>query len=265
MEVETRELSNDELRALIAEKNRTLREGTRKQQRLLIANDVIMLLEAEALRAKHNGFLRLGYSHGGALTVEAQDALGVDEVGHPRQAGQAPRLDPQKLKEAFERIEILQQCDVCALGACTVAAVRQFNRFSPVVVSGAFQHLGTGDGSLITYLKEFFEEKQLAMIEAAYETGDGWYNKDHSLVRTEENRQEPIRWTTTMEVECQSNECVEPWHEVEVEHESEQPVTRTAEWWQEAVKFGERYPHTGNERLLAIMQNIVDNDGEFIP
>lgn len=262
----TTEPTNDELRAQVEEKNRIMREGTRKQKRKLIAQDVVQLIDNNYIKPEHTGFVR--FATDVTLKIGEDAAKAARGANYPYEP---VRLDPKEIAQLFERIEILEGCEVCALGACTVSAIRLFNKFSPQLSAGGTvfeagpQH-GTPSaeqGHLIGYLQEFFELKQMAMIEAAYERGSGFFGSDHPIVAQDADNEEGDSFETEMEVECNQSECAEPTHTVTVYHRSEERSTNP-EWWREAVAFGRRHNDSAM-RLMAIMQNVLDNDGEFVP
>jgi len=107
------------------------------------------------------------------------------------------------------QVEKNPTCQVCALGAAFLCAVR----YHPGAYPRDFHVMrsGCGHDAIFKLLGDFFEDDQLQMIEAAYEQGRGFCGGET-----------------------------------------------------EAICFGLKY-EDDQERMIAIMQNILANHGTFVP
>lgn len=122
-------------------------------------------------------------------------------------------------------------CYVCALGACLLSTVALDNKFD----------LGAGHSAeawtpyqddLLKRLRKLFSAEQLILIENAYETGGGY-------------------------LQLSSNDAMD---EVGLKkYGAKLPVQIY-----DAIAFGERYKDD-KARMRAIMRNIIDNGGQFLP
>jgi len=139
-----------------------------------------------------------------------------------------------------------QNCRVCAVGACFLSYVRVYNKVQLSEFIGGRTGIAAGDSFSMDYsemaniLTNVFTKPQLEMIEAAFENGavndDCIANKEDDYAYEDD----PFLY----------------------DHDEEESVTR--EEMTAAEQFGEKYDNP-NDRLKAIMKNIVANDGEFIP
>lgn len=79
-------------------------------------------------------------------------------------------------------------CDACALGACFVSAVKLGNnckltedaKYDGFQFSTPNGDWGSDTTGMWSVLKRYFTERQLALIEFAFENGEGYY-KDHDV------------------------------------------------------------------------------------
>lgn len=120
-------------------------------------------------------------------------------------------------------------CSACAIGSLFVSTVRKANKF---MITEDVQYWG-GIGSntrqkaspMFERLREYFEFKQIQLIECAFELGAGWFG---------------VRGKGWSE-DCLSIEKRRP-----------------------AAQFGSAHSDPV-ARMLAILENIIVNNGEFIP
>jgi hypothetical protein len=132
-------------------------------------------------------------------------------------------------------------CEVCALGACFVSAVRLGDALA--LTHDYYQRVGRMAGKSYIHFSEngfdqklmsFFNPEQLDLMEAAFECS------------FEHARCLPNRY-----------EGEDPRHDP---HDDDDVDSRLID----AVNFGERFLDD-DERLVAILRNMESNDGEFIP
>lgn len=79
----------------------------------------------------------------------------------------------RELKEYLPEVE----CQVCALGACFVAAVSEANTFSV----GQVPYGGLGSYQTKEYLKSYFSKGQMTLIENAFETTTSFGEPDDGV------------------------------------------------------------------------------------
>ena len=117
-------------------------------------------------------------------------------------------------------------CRVCGIGACFVAGIRRLDNLTLKDLTTPRNHWGLNfDSAMRQYLGKWFSQKQLAMIEAAFEISDRLCDR----------------------AELSSNDP---------------DIRRSVTWGQ---RFGWSRQENQEERLRGIMQNIIENDGEFNP
>jgi len=126
----------------------------------------------------------------------------------------------------------VQQCEGCALGSLMLSCTL-FNNKLKFGENDIYDNIGEAieEGQISNGLDKIFSTKQLALIELAFEQGSGYFSDDietHYDYDTEE-----YKWNYTTEQE-------------------------------RAVKFGKKY-ESSTKRLTAIMNNIIENDGKFVP
>jgi hypothetical protein len=151
------------------------------------------------------------------------------------------------LREVRSKVE---NCSVCAIGAIMLS---QLNINGDIGLDQANTYCHNGnfavdarkeysvENELSPYVTKYFKADQLQKIEIAFELGGGaFYIQDY--LRGE--RSEPS------------------WEEFN--NEFNNGVVISEQDARDAVKFGKRYKNITN-RMIAIMQNIIDNNGEFVP
>lgn len=235
-------LSNEELAAIVSEKNAIIANGTAQQKRVLIAQEVLQVLDTINVKE--------------GIWLEMPTFEGMKAEAYVRQQP----LTEKEFQERMKRDEILAGCNACAVGVTCVATARLFDSFSPSLEFWQTNLDGTGvarmyydaRGNMAEYLEQYFYEEQIQAIEAAFECGEGMFTAEY--VSNGEYKY------SMQEVECECS-CGNL-HTRESEERSDE--YDTPEWWNEAVAFGEKY-ETPRDRLKAIMENIIANGGEFCP
>lgn len=136
--------------ARIAAKQRRFDAANAAQKRVMIARDVLELLETAA--AFRKGVTRGIYVE---LKVAPEDAK-----------------DPKQIQYALYQPETYQGCGVCALGACFVSAVRLGNKYTPSEEEFVCDRFAPDyGGQFWDHLEKYFAKEQMALIEAAFELG----------------------------------------------------------------------------------------------
>lgn len=192
----------------IQKNNENFEKASPSEKRVLIAKDVIRGLKSK----------RLVSMQGVWLCVENDGEL----------------FDPDETDKKTELKKVLDKipsCNVCALGGIFVSAVRRFNKLK------CSKDLANPDyARMLPYLKRFFSEKQIRLIECAYEQGDGFVYA-HTYGTSYGDGREFI---------CEAKSV------------AEKKLTYYA------MKFG-RAIEDAADRMVAIMKNIIDNGGTFVP
>lgn len=141
--------------------------------------------------------------------------------------------DDTSLQKHFDEIT----CDVCALGGLFMSNVKFNNQCT-------YNELGCG--KFLDLLK-YFSKEQLFLIEIAFE---GWEISD------------------MLDFETEVNGYIDIMQGIYAGRYTLEEITDTSDSTKSKMKaamlFGENY-HDESDRLIAIMQNIVKNKGEFIP
>lgn len=145
-------------------------------------------------------------------------------------------FDPEyRNRELRDVLSVAPTCTVCGLGACFASVIRLDDALvvnaAEQVLYGQVLNYNKGDGAMGDRLKEFFTEYQLDLIECAFEMDDS--NADS----------------------------------LELDHDDDDGYVEGSDQGaaDEAIGFGKRHGNNPDERLIAILENIVANDGTFTP
>jgi hypothetical protein len=132
----------------------------------------------------------------------------------------------KKDASARENIDKIKKCTVCAFGSCIVSTTRYKNRLTMDEMINPLDNKAANTKLLLTV----FTPNQMALIESAFE------------------RKYQVRgyWSTVGTYNDGLNG--------EITEKQEYAIQ----------EFGNRYGND-NDRLIAIMQNIIDNKGKFVP
>lgn len=123
------------------------------QKRVAIAEDVIAALQAKRYKATSGTYVESKTTAKGFI----EKSCGSNDV---------------ELKDVLAKN--MKSCEVCAKGAMFVASVERFNNLKVSVsdpTDNVFEKLN-GDYEVCDHLSNYFDEEQLAMIEAAFEGGE---------------------------------------------------------------------------------------------
>lgn len=139
-----------------------------------------------------------------------------------------------------------KNCRVCAVGACFLSYIRVYNKVPLNQFIGIYgTSIDSGESFSLEYtdmariLHDIFSSPQLQLIEAAFEQSA---INDNCVANNENDYDTGDTFY--------------------YDHDEDTKVT--LEEMNAAEKFGNKYD-VADERLKAIMKNIVANDGEFIP
>jgi len=184
--------------------NAKFRLGSPEMKRIMIATDVIKYLDAKKIVSAPGTYLLANFARPEDMAVEDN-------------------------KELDSLLKVASNCDVCALGAIFYAAVIRHDNLKIGILS-EFDDIAEGDGyfgifssTMFIYLKEFFPQKELCFIEAAFEG---------NLVNWYDDSDEGDRDYSGIIERCR--------------------------------EFSKRFEDP-EDRMRAIMQNIIDNNGTFTP
>ena len=151
------------------------------------------------------------------------------------------------LREVQSKVD---SCSVCAIGAIMLSqlningdvgldAANVYDYNENFAVDAREEYSYTNE--LSPYVTKYFKPDQLQKIEIAFELGDGaFYILDYLLGESD----------------------YDSWEEFNDQFDN--GVVISEQEARDAVKFGKRYKNITN-RMIAIMNNIIDNDGEFVP
>jgi len=182
--------------ATLKKRNAAFKAMKPAQQRVAIAEDVIALIKAETFLAK-----------GANAYEELSDII----EGEP---------DDDIQTVLNDNIEGISRCRVCAIGAVMVSKIRLGNDCT-------FEQMGeNNDENMLSNLKGIFSNKQLRLMEAAFESIDSNLNED-----------------------CHQDNNI--WGNLKPRYQ------RAIEFNKEGVD--------GNTLLTAIMNNVIKNKGTFKP
>lgn len=175
---------------------------TKAQKRVAIARDVLKQLDNKRIKAT-SGIYFKGTARLPEISLETE----VQNI-----------------------IEKTPQCNACALGSMFVCAVNAANRLkvkdlyarslSPMLVSFSYADIDK-------YLSRFFSNRQLSMIESAFECS---YMRDFE----------------------------------DVFYDNDWAADKERELAQRCIAFG-RTERSDRKRMVKIMKNIIKNNGEFVP
>lgn len=154
-----KKISKKKLIKAITVSNKALKEATPAQKRVMIANDVIAGLKANKLNARCGEYFE-PYPTSNKTIKASVGALALE----------APK------KELRSFLHDIPVCDVCVRGGIFVCAVKRFNQFSVKKADDLLKKddEGTKPGYILVREidKKYFSEKQLALMEVAFEGED---------------------------------------------------------------------------------------------
>ena len=211
---------------------------TNAEKRVLIAQDVIAQLNTEELISNPGTYLVVG--------------------------GNPDNLEPTGKTQVRDVLGKSNKCKVCALGACFVSMMRRYNECTvdqlldledDVERSYNFTDIRMrlhSLGVLRPYLLRLFDEDQLKLIEVAYEgiPGAGSASSDY--------------------IEDLDDLCLEAHefhlHHTEYDHTQDHTLYTSLE--EEVIieaGYEDERRGDGSDVLRAIMNNIIENKGTFVP
>lgn len=121
---------------------------SRREQRVVIAKDVLQLLKAQQILASHGGYMSSTLPW--RVLEEEYDGEEENEI---------------LFRDFFQQHSEGETVRVCAIGAAFIAAVDKFNSLSCADLAFA----DAESEEMITYLERWFDEYELRLIEAAFE------------------------------------------------------------------------------------------------
>jgi hypothetical protein len=139
-----------------------------------------------------------------------------------------------ELKDILPKAMSRNDCRCCALGACFVAIINRLDN-CPRPYNGKLPF-----SILLPHLRKIFDDEQIVLIENAYELGYGSLNPKGAFFE--------MYWKKAAKPKPGMDEDLPSPGSDELER---------------AINFGNQY--SGNGRLAAIMKNIIENDGTFVP
>ncbi len=204
------------------------------ERRVAIARDVIAQLNIN----------RYHPSRGNWCILYEKDSFDtVDHYGRRYDLKAGAELQPDISKGS---------CAVCALGAVFASAVGLYDNYK-VTTSSTRGQFDFNNVALL--LKDYFDRITMMAIEIAFEVGDGWYRWAPESAESDELGAEEIsdnRISTLGQAEhC---ECRENFNAEE-----------TANLFDQAWFLGNSYDLDDRARLVAIMENLIRNHGDFVP
>ena len=213
------------LRKRIRDRNYRFRKMKPAQQRITIAKDVIDQLRAGKITARTGVYLIPLDS-----LPAAEEAADLKEMIEDAPYGhELPEVERKLEKIGKTQVcDMLEgvECKVCGIGAAFVAAVRRADDLT---------------------LHEFIAEQ------------DAFDTRENPLYRDSVMRKYLRRYFSARDVAL--IECAFEENDRHAIHEGIEPSHPDV---QSAVLFGENFD-TDEDRLIAIMQNIIDNGGRFRP
>lgn len=124
-----------------------LKGMTKAEARVAIAKDALKHLRANRIAAKQGKW------------VDTKGPI-IDDYSE----------EDNQLKPKLAKVK---RCDVCALGAIIYSSVMRFNAITCRDADAKPEHNGIGFDGMNKYLLKFFPQKQLELIEIAFEEGYG--------------------------------------------------------------------------------------------
>lgn len=133
----------------------------------------------------------------------------------------------ESLRKIMPRLLKNRSCGVCALGACFLSYVGYANKYN--VSEGLLIESRVPPSELFSLLGKILSPKMLQSIEIAYECGDGFFKRNDKRA----------------------------------DYLGSEHLLSDADFYA-AANFGGKYRSQSN-RMIAIMQNIIKNKGDFKP
>jgi hypothetical protein len=161
----------------IVKNNAKFKRATAAEKRVMIAKDVIAALEKKTIVSESGTWCTSRKPLFNSEEIKTyfdyvvnQDDVDVDVINN---------INDTEISRSIKNVK----CNVCALGALFVCGVRRFNKITFGEL-GAFVDVQVNSGPVSGYfkqehleyfLKRYFSESQLALIEIAFEQGEGGF------------------------------------------------------------------------------------------
>jgi hypothetical protein len=213
------------VRREIAARNKRFQAADAAGKRVLIAQDVIAQIKLKRL-----------WPTSGTWVSALDYRDNVDKVVGERDASIAA-FEARSVREDF-LAGLVGRCDCCALGAMFMGCALNNNKTTAKDLDAVEYDLGDyvtvrkTTGPLANGLNKFFSRQQLKLIEMAFEGGNGAFSIDLYYAAEAQKSLSTPRQPTDVEARL--------------------------------LAWATKYPDD-DKRLIAIMKNIVANNGTFVP
>lgn len=230
-------------------------------KRMRIASDVIAQLDAEKIIAKNRTYLKMTFGEDVVKKIVMEE-MTFDELMDGARDSLGDHLKEMSVAKAIDSAET---CEACAMGALFTCAVRMKNGLSVEDADGDVEvdswenavEINVERDAMDSRLEDYFDLDQLRLIETAFECSSFMEHDDEDDSDIddggEEWSEEKLAW-----VPKDPKKYAKAHAAVDKAREEREKLT------QAAIKFGNRYKRADN-RMRAIMQNIVDHRGAFVP
>ena len=205
-----------------------------EQKRTEIAKDALAQIAAGRFLAKKGMYFQL-----------------FADLNYPETKTQAGQYQNLELRDVIAQVD---GCRVCAMGACFASAVRLDDNLKFQVEDGYYHRRTTGNqtSDFNGKLTEFFDDRQLELIEAAFELNPDY--ADHYDIGQEWDESEAA-WRTEEEIEDGDEEGFA------YSRGDAEDIQKLAD----AIDFGRAYENE-TERMEAILTSIASHpEGLFVP
>ena len=209
----------------IKRRNSLFKNATKAERRVMIAEDVIQQIKAKKF-------------------IPTSGVFATSDVISSLEGGSD---DDRSIREIL--LSTNATCDCCALGGMMLSCTLFNNKENVSDWTDHFENLGVSveesDSRIKNGFKQIFSKSQLELIEIAFETGDGYNCFDHEYVKKHTDGRLYLDYYDDGFNE--DNVLSKP--EIKKYY---------------AVQFGKKY-ESDDDRMIAIMKNIIKNKGEFNP
>lgn len=220
----------------IRAKNAAFRRMGPTQKRVAIAKDVLEQLDLRRIQARSGTYFQAQKVTDFLKEyVDNKDDVDLSDIDTSNLRDVSKRLEQiADQTEAAGKTQVCDliagtKCTVCGIGAAFVSAVRLGDDLTVSQVTSDDVSSGIDDDLMRKYLRRYFSKSQVALIECAFEQDESFRYVDED----DGDFCDSVAWA-----------------------DDDDAVA--------AAEFGFKF-HTDTARLRAIFENIIENDGKFVP
>lgn len=217
--------THEEIRKIIASNNAIFAAADAAGKRVLIAKDVLKRIESRQYIPNSGSW----FGQSAFIGANPNDSVQELIVGN-RANG----------------------CTCCGIGSLFLSCIALNNK---VVRGELYEVSGPADMSRLA-IGQFFSDSQLEMIETAFELGEGFHSYTSSWSSVAYPDLEYVKKSLNQNQTYEERLAI---------YLKSSDIRLPLDIREKCIQFGRKNPEHDEARLIGIMKNIVENNGEFVP